>query len=92
MGNDEIIRTLLRPDRVLIKSGVNIQHFFEVYQGLPLKIVEEKLIFVLNAKYPILTSNTTDKAWRLELRQWYSYFNPFFLSSFNFVNLTNLYF
>lgn len=60
---------LIKPDRVFIDNEMNTVMLFESLKGLPIKLADEKLIFILDSKFPIITTDTSDKMWLMELKK-----------------------
>lgn len=52
---------LIRLDRIFISTLDTVKLLFATQQGLPLKIADDKVMFLLAAKYPIQTSDKSDK-------------------------------
>lgn len=61
---------LLEPNRVLLANLLFIKRIPSSLESMPFKISDERLVFILYAKYSIQSSGNNRK-WVLELRQWY---------------------
>lgn len=63
---------LLEPNRVLLANLLFIKRMASSLHGMPFKISDEKLVFMLYAKYSIQQpSGKKDRSWALDLRQGY---------------------
>lgn len=67
--DNEDLAQLINPNHVFLADGTNLKIFSHALQGLPIKVIDEKLIFLLLSKFPIHTSNESDEQWVQDLKQ-----------------------
>lgn len=67
--DNEELAQLIEPNNVFLADGTNLEIFSHALLGLPIKVSDEKIVFMLLARFPIHTSEESDKEWVEELKR-----------------------